>query len=321
MPVCGLLRKWGLLFDKGGSSEGVSSSIRIRTMSSSSSSSSETAKPMAEEDNGANGVKEIELLNATEDWYGGLTMTINEPMEAADFVPRLRHSISKWKEQGKKGVWIKLPTAQSNLVHPVIEQGFRFHHAESDYVMLVRWLPEHLPDTLPINASHRVGVGALVVNEKNEVLVVMERNGGFKGTEYWKLPTGVVEEGEDIWAAAVREVKEETGIDAEFVEMLAFRQSHKSFFSKSDLMFVCMLRPLSSNITAQLSEIEASKWMPIDEYVEQPYNKKHGQFRYVAEICKAKAEGAYVGFSTMQISSASGKKVDLYYNKQEVSKL
>ncbi|CAN1223193.1 Nudix hydrolase 2 [Linum perenne] len=299
MPVCGLLRKWGLLFDKGGSSEGVSSSIRIRTMSSSSSSSSETAKPMAEEDNGANGVKEIELLNATEDWYGGLTMTINEPMEAADFVPRLRHSISKWKEQ----------------------QGFRFHHAESDYVMLVRWLPEHLPDTLPINASHRVGVGALVVNEKNEVLVVMERNGGFKGTEYWKLPTGVVEEGEDIWAAAVREVKEETGIDAEFVEMLAFRQSHKSFFSKSDLMFVCMLRPLSSNITAQLSEIEASKWMPIDEYVEQPYNKKHGQFRYVAEICKAKAEGAYVGFSTMQISSASGKKVDLYYNKQEVSKL
>lgn len=34
--------------------------------------------------------------------------------------------------------------------------------------MLVRWLPE-TPDTIPVNASHRVGVGAFVVNEKREV--------------------------------------------------------------------------------------------------------------------------------------------------------
>ncbi|CAN0927236.1 Nudix hydrolase 7 [Linum grandiflorum] len=234
------------------------------------------------------GVKEIELLEATEDQYGGITMVVNDPMEAADFAARLKYSISRWIEQEKKGIWIKLPTGQSNLIHSVIQEGFRFHHAESDYVMLVRWLPKHLPDTLPINATHRVGVKALVANENKE--------------------------GEDIWATAVREVKEETGIDAEFVEMLTFRQSHKSYFSKSDLMFVCMLRPLSTDITVQESEIVAAKWMPVDEYVDQPQNKKHGQFRYVAEICKAKVEGAYVGFSAMAVKSSSGKKVDLYSN-------
>lgn len=37
------------------------------------------------------------------------------------------------------------------------------------------------------------------------------------------------------------------------------RQSHKSFFEKSDLFFVCMLQPLSFDIQIQASEIEAAK--------------------------------------------------------------
>ncbi|XP_071911375.1 pectin acetylesterase 6-like [Coffea arabica] len=42
-------------------------------------------------------------------------------------------------------------------------------------------------------------------------------------TGVWNLPTGVVNEGEDISAAAIREVKEETGIETRFLEVLAFR--------------------------------------------------------------------------------------------------
>jgi hypothetical protein len=34
------------------------------------------------------------------------------------------------------------------------------------------------------------------------------------------------------------------------------RQSHKAYFEKSDLFFVCILRPLSFDITKQESEIE-----------------------------------------------------------------
>jgi ADP-ribose pyrophosphatase YjhB (NUDIX family) len=32
-----------------------------------------------------------------------------------------------------------------------------------------------------------------------------------------------VDPGEDIWEAAIREVKEETGINTEFLELLSFR--------------------------------------------------------------------------------------------------
>jgi len=40
---------------------------------------------------------------------------------------------------------------------------------------------------------------------------------------------------------------------------LIFRQTHMSFFEKSDLSFVCMLRPLSFDIQKQESEIEAAQ--------------------------------------------------------------
>ena len=39
------------------------------------------------------------------------------------------------------------------------QQGFYFHHAERDYVMLAQWLPD-TEDKLPANASHQVRLQA-----------------------------------------------------------------------------------------------------------------------------------------------------------------
>ncbi|KAF3674849.1 Nudix hydrolase 2 [Capsicum annuum] len=192
--------------------------------------------------------------------------------------------------QGKRGVWIKLPIKLVTLVEPAVKEGFYYHHAEPKYLMLVSWLPG-TANTIPANATHRVGIGAFVLNERNEVLVVQEKSGRFRGTGVWKFPTGVVDEGEDICDAAVREVKEETGVDAKFIEILAFRQSHKSFFDKSDLFFVCMLQPLSFDIQKQDAEIEAAEWMPFEQYAAQPFVQGHDLLKYIADICSAKMEG------------------------------
>jgi len=51
----------------------------------------------------------------------------------------------------------------------VLQAGFRFHHAEPDYLMLVNWI-HNTPDTLPANASHRVAIGAFVMNANREVI-------------------------------------------------------------------------------------------------------------------------------------------------------
>lgn len=259
-------------------------------------------------------------LNAKEDSYGGVTVNVEEPMDSMVFASLLKLSMSNWRKQGKKGVWIKLPIGHANLVEPAVKAGFRYHHAEPDYLMLVHWIP-NTADTLPANASHRVGIGAFVINDNREVLVVQESNGYFKGKGVWKLPTGTVEEGEDIAAAAVREVKEETAIETEFVEVLAFRQSHKSFFQKSDLFFVCMLRPRSFDIQTQTSEIAAAQWMPVEEYAAQPFVKQNSGFDSVAKICLEKLDRNYTGFSPLPTVSSSGKKTCLYFNRHSADHL
>ncbi|XP_020268036.1 nudix hydrolase 2-like isoform X2 [Asparagus officinalis] len=172
----------------------------------------------------ADRVENLKLLTAVNDHHGGVVVELKAPMDAAAFVQSLRASIAYWRQQGKKGVWIKLPIELANLVQPTVEEGFWYHHAEPSYLMLVYWIPA-TPHTLPVNASHRVGVGGFVVNSKKEVLVVQEKTGMLQGSGIWKFPTGVVDQGEDIFAGAMREVKEETGIDTEFVEVLAFRFS------------------------------------------------------------------------------------------------
>ncbi|CAN1336892.1 Nudix hydrolase 2 [Linum perenne] len=181
--------------------------------------------------------------------------------------------------------------------------------------MLVNWLPGGA-HPLPPNASHRVGVGAFVMNDKKEVLVVQENSGFFRGSGIWKFPTGVVEEGEDLCTAAVREVKEETAIDTEFVEILAFRQSHKAFFEKSDLFFLCLLRPISFDIQKQEAEIDAAAWMGWDEYVAQPFVQNTEFVKHITDICLAKVDGTYTGFSPVVTASIGGEKSYVYQNAQ-----
>ncbi|GLJ57553.1 hypothetical protein SUGI_1342690 [Cryptomeria japonica] len=41
---------------------------------------------------------------------------------------------------------------------------------------------------------------------------------------------------------------------------------HNTPFGKSDLLFVCMLRSLSSNIVVQDTKISAAKWMAMEEF-------------------------------------------------------
>jgi len=62
-----------------------------------------------------------------------------------------------------------------------------------------------------------VGVGAVIV-EQGKVLLVQRGSEPLKG--HWSLPGGLVEVGESLHAAVVREVTEETGLLVEPVELV-----------------------------------------------------------------------------------------------------
>ncbi|KAD5507625.1 hypothetical protein E3N88_15328 [Mikania micrantha] len=218
-----------------------------------------------------NGVEIVQKLPAIDDEFGGVVVEMKEHMDSDVFCTLLKTSMSQWKLQGKKGVWIKLPINLSNLVDTAVKEGFWYHHAEPEYLMLLYWIPETV-NPIPGNASHIARVGAIILNDKWEMLVVQEKMGTLRGV--WKISTGTVHQGEDICKGVVREVKEETGVVrilcvcvCEGMCLISFciqidlicSQEHNVFFGKSEILFLCMMRPLSFEIHIQETEIEAAQ--------------------------------------------------------------
>ena len=69
--------------------------------------------------------------------------------------------------------------------------------------------------------------------------------------------------GEELWETAIRETFEETGVKTEFVAMLCFRHMHEYRWGTDDIYFVCLLRPLTTDITVNPAEIAEAKWTDV----------------------------------------------------------
>lgn len=101
-------------------------------------------------------------------------------------------------------------------------------------------------------ARPAVGVGAIVVSAGDRVVLVKRRNPPLAGR--WSLPGGLVELGESIQAAVVREVREETGLDVEvgpLVEVL--ERIHRDAEGRVEYHYVLLdylCRPTGGTLTA-----------------------------------------------------------------------
>ena len=60
------------------------------------------------------------------------------------------------------------------------------------------------------NLPLRSGVGIIVLNRENKVFVAKRID---NQKNFWQMPQGGVDKGEDFWTAAFRELKEETSIN------------------------------------------------------------------------------------------------------------
>ncbi|MFD9829854.1 NUDIX domain-containing protein [Tsukamurella tyrosinosolvens] len=84
------------------------------------------------------------------------------------------------------------------------------------------------------------GVAAVVVNEAGEVLL-----GRRADTGEWASIAGILEPGEQPAEAIVREIREEAGVDAEVLDLLAIRTDEPVHYPNGDvaqyltLLFLC----------------------------------------------------------------------------------
>ncbi len=67
-----------------------------------------------------------------------------------------------------------------------------------------------------------IGCGSIIVNDKNEVLLVKRSKNSKTFAGMWSRPGGTIEFGEKVEDALKREIKEEVGLDIEIIRFLGY---------------------------------------------------------------------------------------------------
>ena len=103
--------------------------------------------------------------------------------------------------------------------------------------------------------------GCIVINDRKQVLLVHHNAG------HWDFPKGHVEEGETEVQTAIREVKEETGIDVEVNEKYRYttKYSPKEDVIKEVIFFLAT--NISDNKKPQLEEVSEVNWFDFENAI------------------------------------------------------
>nr|WP_263323611.1 NUDIX hydrolase [Neobacillus sp. Marseille-Q6967] len=118
--------------------------------------------------------------------------------------------------------------------------------------------------------KHIVSAAAIVVNEQQEVLLIKGPKRG------WEMPGGQVEEGESLKDAAIRETKEECGLEIEVTKFCGIFQNVDD--SICNTLFLA--KPIGGKLITTPECLEAG-FFPIDAALEMvTWNNFRQRFEY-----------------------------------------
>lgn len=124
--------------------------------------------------------------------------------------------------------------------------------------------------------THADSAGVVILDAELRILLVQEKYANAAGL--WHIPAGAVEQGEAIEQAAIRECKEETGLD---VTLISYLDTYVGRFPKSgDIMkrHVWLAKPTSNAIPSPIitEEIAACDYFSMDTFMDM---YRHGKIR------------------------------------------
>jgi len=204
------------------------------------------------------------MLSTKEDLYNGLIIDPQSTqISNQNFKKSLISLIDKSKKEKKNLLWLDLTTEQYQHIAIALELGFEFHNCEAKRTTLTYQVKNDA--YIPVPPTHTMGVGAIVINDKNEILLVRDRI--WSNHSIYKFPGGMVEHADKLSDAVEREVYEETGVKAKLIKLVSVLNSHPYRFNKSNMYIVFQLEALSYEINIiDTHEIELALWLPIDEF-------------------------------------------------------
>ena len=124
-------------------------------------------------------------------------------------------------------------------------------------------------------------VGAIILNEKSQVLIMSRKTDDFMGG-IDELPSGNMEQGENIYDALVREVKEETNLDVVNVKSYIGSFDYISGSGKKARQYNFVL-DVKNTENIILTEHDEYNWLTIEEI--RRSNKITDEVKYILEIC------------------------------------
>ena len=103
-------------------------------------------------------------------------------------------------------------------------------------------VPETLGGARPVreDGKYRRGVGVMLLNGEKKVWVGARID---NKAEAWQMPQGGIDDGEEPWATALRELEEETGIAPHLVERIAEASERLRYRLPDDLVGVIWKEP------------------------------------------------------------------------------
>ena len=113
-----------------------------------------------------------------------------------------------------------------------------------------------------------VGVGAIIVHEGK---ILLEKRKSAPGKGKWSVPGGLVELGESIEQAVIREVKEETGLEVEeprLIDVVDDVNLDEKGAVKYHFVIVDYVINVIRGIPKAASDAEDLKWVPFSEVEE-----------------------------------------------------
>ena len=119
---------------------------------------------------------------------------------------------------------------------------------------------------------------AVVLNPRREVLLVKRKNEPHRGK--WCLPMGFAELGETIAGAAMRELKEEAGIQARVVRLLDADSYRSSYYG--DLLIVTFEMEKVKGAEQPGDDAEEVRYFPIGQHPPLAFSSNEKAFRAVA---------------------------------------
>ena len=123
-------------------------------------------------------------------------------------------------------------------------------------------------------------VGAIILNEKNEVLIMSRKTDDFMGG-IDELPSGNMEQGENIYEALVREVKEETNLEVVSVKSYIGSFDYISGSGKKARQYNFVL-DVKNTENIILTEHDKYNWLTIEEI--RKSSKITDEVKYILEI-------------------------------------